>query len=211
MNKSNVPPFAELLDWLEGRLPPDKAQALAERLQSADAATQADLDWLRLFLQARQSVHFASPPPGVRETLKQRFAAYAEAPEPPGPFQRWLATLTFDSRAQPVTAGLRSAQLAQEGQQRQLIYTTEAAEIALNVHSIRPDKDFMVTGQIFPTADSPTHAFSIQLLRDAGEVALAAADELGEFTFADIPAGEYDMVVSAGQYEVVIPSLHLQL
>jgi hypothetical protein len=209
MNESNAPLFSELLDWLEGRLLPDKARAVAERLLTADAATQADLDWLRLFLQARRSVQFASPPPGVRETLRRGFAVYAEALEPPGPFQRWLATLTFDSSAQPVTAGLRSA--AAEGQQRQLIYTTEAAEIALTVQSILPDKNFIVTGQIFPMGDTPTHTFSIQLLREAGEVALAATDELGEFTLSDLPAGEYHMVVSAGQYEVVIPSLHLRL
>ena len=208
MNESNNPRFSELLDWLEGRLPPDEAQAVAERLQAADAATQADLDWLRLFLQARQSVQFASPPPSVRETLKQRFAAYAEAREPPSPFQRWPATLTFDSRAQPVTAGLRSA--AEESQRRQLIYTTEAAEVALTVHSILPEKNFIVTGQIFPMVDTPTHTFGIQLLHDAREVALAMTDELGEFTFSDLPAGEYDMVVSAGQYEVVIPSLLLR-
>ena len=208
MNESNKSHFSELLDWLEGKLLPDDARAVAERLRDADAATQADLDWLRLFLQARQSVQFASPPPSVRETLKQRFGAYAEAREPPAPFQRWLATLTFDSRAQPLTAGLRSA--AEEGQQRQLIYTTEAAEIALTVQSILPDKNFIVTGQIFPMADTPTDAFSIQFLRDAQEVALAATDELGEFTFSDLPAGEYHMVVSAGQYEVVIPSVLLR-
>jgi hypothetical protein len=208
MNESNRPRFSELLDWLEGRLLPDDARAVAERLQDTDAATQADLDWLRLFLQARQSVQFASPPSGVRETLRERYAAYTEAREPPGPFQRWLATLTFDSRAQPVTAGLRSA--AQEGQQRQLIYTTEAAEIALTVQSILPDKNFIVTGQIFPMGDNPTHTFSIQLLRDAWEVALTSTDELGEFTLADLLAGEYDIVVSAGQYEVVIPSLFLR-
>ena len=91
-----------------------------------------------------------------------------------------------------------------------MIFTTEVAEIALNVHSIQADENFMVTGQIFPTADTPPDAFSIQLLRAAVEVALAATDELGEFTFADIPAGKYDMIVSAGQYEVVIPSLLLQ-
>ena len=208
MNKSNRPHFSELLDWLEGRLLPDDARAMAERLQTADAATQADLDWLRLFLQARQSIQFASAPPGVRETLKQRFAAYAESREPPSPFQRWLATMTFDSRAQPFTAGLRSA--GEEGQRRQLIYSTEAAEIALTVQSILPDKNFIVTGQIFPMGNTPTHTFSIQLLRDTWEVALAATDELGEFTFSDLPAGEYDIVVSAGQYEVVIPSLLLQ-
>ena len=208
MNDSNIPRFSELLDWLEGRLPPEDARAVAESLHSADAATQAHLDWLRLFLQARQTVQFASPPPGVRETLKGRFAAYAEARQPPGLFQRWLATLTFDSRAQPVVAGLRSA--AEEGQRRQLIYTAEAAEIALTVHSTLPDQYFVVTGQIFPTVDTPAHAFSVQLLRDAGEVALAMADELGEFTFSDLPAGEYHIVVSAGQYEVVIPALRLQ-
>ena len=208
MNESNTSHFAEMLDWLEGRLPPDKARDVAERLQTADAATQADLDWLRLFQQARQSIQIASPPPSVRELLKQRFADYAEARQPPGLFQRLLANLTFDSRAQPVTAGLRSA--SDEGQKQQLIYTTEAAEIALNVQSNLPDKKFIVTGQVFPTADTPTHTFSIQLLHDAQEVALASADELGEFTFADIPAGEYGIVVSAGQYEVVITSFILQ-
>ena len=206
MNESNAPRFSELLDWLEGRLPPDKARDVAERLQTADAATQTDLDWLRLFQQARQSVQFASPPPSVRETLIQRFA---EARQPPGPFQRWLATLTFDSRAQPVTAGLRSA--VEEDQRRQLIYITKAAEIALTIQSILPEKNFIVTGQIFPRRDTPTHTFSIQLLRDAEEVALSATDELGEFTFSDLPAGEYDIVLSTEQYEVVIPSLHLQL
>ena len=209
MNDSNTPKFSELLDWLEGRLPPDQAQAVAKRLETADAATQDDIDWLRLFMQARRSVQFASPPSGVRETLRERFAAYAEARQPPGVFQRLLATLTFDSRAQPATAGLRSV-AADEGSQRQLIFTTEAAEVALTVQPTPPDKNFIVTGQIFPAGDIPAHAFSIQLLRDIQEVDLAVADELGEFTFANLPAGEYGMVVSAGQYEVVIPSLRLQ-
>lgn len=210
MNDSNTFRFSELLDWLEGRLPPDRARAVAERLETADAATQADLDWLRLFQLARQSVQFASPPPSVRETLKQRFSAYAEARQPPGLFRRWLATLTFDSRVQPATAGLRSAQRADEGAQRQLIYTTEAAEIALTIQPGLPDKKFIVTGQIFPQGDIPAHTFSIQFLQDVQEVGLAMADELGEFTISDLPAGEYQMVVSTGQYEVVISSLRLQ-
>jgi len=208
MNESNAPQFSELLDWLEGRLPSEQALVVAERLQAADAATQADLDWLRLFLQARHSVQFASPPPRVRETLRQRFAAYAEARQPPSLFQRWLATLKFDSHAQPAIAGIRS--VTDQGQRRQLVYTTEAAEIALTVHSILPDKNFMVMGQIFPIGDTSTNAFSIQLLHDAVEVALTATDELGEFTFAKLPAGEYEIVVSAGEYEVVISPVYFQ-
>lgn len=208
MNDSNIPRFSELLDWLEGRLPPEEAQALTERLGTAGAATQADLDWLRLFHQARQSVQLASPPPSVRETLQGRFTAYAETRQPPGLFQRLLAVLTFDSRVQPVTAGFRS--VANDTEQRQLIYTSESAEIAVTIQPTLPDKNFTVTGQIFPLRDTPADAFSIQLLRDAREVGLVAADELGEFTFTNLPAGEYSMVASAGEYELVISSLYLQ-
>jgi hypothetical protein len=208
MNDSNVSRFSELLDWLEGRLPPDQAQAVAERLETADAATQADLEWLRLFMQARQSVQLTSPPPRVRQTLNQSFAEYVQARQPPGLFQRLLATLTFDSGAQAATAGLRS--VADEGPQRQVVYATEAAEVALTIQAALPNKNFIVTGQIFPTADIPAHSFSIQLLRDIQEIGLASADELGEFAFANLPAGEYEMVVSAGQYEVVITPLYLR-
>jgi hypothetical protein len=208
MNDSNIPLFSELLDWLEGRLPPEEAQALAARLNTAGTETQADLDWLRLFHQARQSVQSAVPPPNVRQTLQGRFAAYAETRQPPGLFQRLVAMLTFDSRVQPVTAGLRS--VADDTEQRQLIYTSEAAEIAITVQPTLPDKNFTLTGQVFPLRDAPTDAFSIQLLKDAQEVGLVAADELGEFAFANLSAGEYSMVVSAGEYEVVVSSLYLQ-
>jgi hypothetical protein len=50
----------------------------------------------------------------------------------------------------------------------------------------------------------------VQLLQGNAEVALATADELGEFTFKDLSAGRYELVVSAGDYEVIIPSLQLQ-
>ena len=209
MNDSNLSRFSELLDWLEGRLPPDQAQAVAERLESANAATMADLDWLRLFMQARQSVQLTSPPPRVRQTLNQSFAEYVQARQPPGFFQRLLATLTFDSGAQAATAGLRS--VADEGTQRQLVYATEAAEVALTIQAALPNKNFIVTGQVFPTADIPAHSFSIQLLRDIQEIGLSSADELGEFTFANLPAGDYELVVSAGQYEIVISSLRIRL
>ena len=208
MNDSKNSHFSELLDWLEGRLPREKAQALAERLETADAATQADLDWLRLFHQARQSILSAAPPPSVRAALQERFAAFAETRQPPGLFQRLIAMLMFDSRAQPMTIGLRS--VADNAEQRQLIYTSKAAEIAVTVQPTLPDKNFTVTGQIFPLRDTSADAFSIQLLKDAREVGLAAADELGEFTFTNLPAGVYSMVVSAEEYEVVISSLNLQ-
>ena len=208
MNESTSPGFAELLDWLESRLPAAEAQALAERLQNADEATQANLAWLNAFLDARQKVKLAGPPSSVREVLRRRFVAYAEAQKPPGLFRRWLAILTFDSRAQFATAGLRSA--ATEGLQRQLIYSTDVAEIALNIHP-RPDNQIhTLTGQVFPTTGTAHDAISLQLLRGGSEVGLAAADDLGEFAFEAVPAGEYDLIVSAGEFEVLISAIPVQ-
>jgi hypothetical protein len=213
MNESNTARFAELLDWLEGRLPADEARALADRLQNADDRTQADLAWLRAFLQASQTVRLDAPPARVRATLRNRFADYAQAGQPPGFFRpdiyrRWLATLTFDSRAQPATAGLRSA--AAEGLQRQLIYTTEVAEIALNLYPRPPDQRFNVTGQVFPKLDIPRDVFSVQLLRGALQAGLTMTDDLGEFAFDSVPAGEYELVISAGDFDIVIVSVQLQ-
>ncbi len=208
MGDSNSLRFSQLLDWLEGKLSEEEAQAIAEQLERADETTHADLAWLRTFLQVSKAIQLASPPAEVRDDLTRRFAAYAESRQPPGFFRRWLADLTFDSQAQWATAGLRSA--ATEGQQRQLIYTTEVAEIALNIQPRAHDQRLDVTGQVFPTTKVAQDVFSIQLLQDAAQVGLAAADELGEFFFGAVPAGQYEMVVSADQFEVVIPSVPVQ-
>lgn len=208
MAESNSLRFSQLLDWLEGKLSDEEAQAIAEQLQKADETTQADLAWLRVFQRASQAVKFVSPPPEVRDELKRRFAVYAETQRSPDFFRRLLAELTFDSRTQLVVAGLRSAAI--ESQQRQLIYTTEVAEIALNIQRRAQDQRLNITGQVFPTMEVAGDTFSIQLLQDTSQIGLVATDELGEFVFEDVPAGEYEIVVSADQIEVVIPSVPLR-
>jgi hypothetical protein len=208
MAESESPQFSQLIDWLEGRLSEEEARAVAEQLGNASEATQADLAWLRTFHQASQTIKLASPPPEVRDILKRRFADYAETRRGPGFFRQLLANLTFDSRTQLATAGLRSA--ATEGQQRQLIYSTEMAEIALNIQPHPHEQSLDLTGQVFLVAEVAQNALSVQLLLDATPIRLATTDELGEFAFEAVPAGEYKIVVSAGQFEVLIPSVPVQ-
>ena len=209
MNTPHSPPFAELLDWLEGRLPPERAQAVAERLQKPEEATEADLAWLRAFAAARGSVKLAASPASVRDTLRQRFAQRSQAaPQPPSLFQRWVAALSFDSRRSAATAGLRSA--AAEGQARQLIYTTEAAEVVLNTQPGQAGPGFTVLGQVFAAAEAPAGPLSVQVLREGEEAALTVTDELGEFVVDGLAAGVYEVVVSAAGYEVVIPAVPVE-
>jgi hypothetical protein len=215
MAPPDPPSFAELLDWLEGRLPAAQVQALASRLEAASPAALADLDWLRQFLAARQSVRLAAPPPAVRAELRRRFAArvQAQANPLPGLFARLTAALTFDSRAQWAGAGLRASGGATGD--RQLIYATPSAEIeiALNLHAIEApaleSQHLDLNGQVFAAAGSPP-VYAVQLLRAGAEVALAATDELGEFAIVSIPSGDYELVLSAGDHEIQLASVMLE-
>jgi hypothetical protein len=208
MNEQDRLEFAQLLDWLEGRLPEEAARRVAEQLPGADQATQADLAWLRSFLQGAQDLRRASPPSQVRETLRQHFADFAQARRPPGFFRRLIAGLTFESLGQSALAGARSA--AGEGLQRQLIYSTEAAEVVLNIRPSAGGRTLSLSGQVFPTSGLMPETFTLQLLQESLEVALAEADDLGEFAFQAVPAGEYELVLSAPEVEIVVPSVLLQ-
>ena len=67
--------FAQLVDWVEGRLPEEEARALEARVEAADTATLADVAWLQAFALISENAVIASPPPELRETLIERFAS----------------------------------------------------------------------------------------------------------------------------------------
>ena len=211
MANLNDPEFNEILDWLEVKLPEDEAQAVAEKLASVNEATQADLEWLRDFLQTSQSIRLASPPPKVREALRRRFAVYAESRQPPSLLQRLQARLTFDSHAQLAVAGLRST--VYQGKQRQLVYETDIAEIALNIQPRAQEQRFDLIGQIFPKGNIPATGFGIQLLEEEGlvEKAMTTSDDLGEFRVEAIPQGRYGIFITTEGFTILLPSVHLRL
>ena len=209
MKKSTIE-FARLLDWFEGKLPAEEAQEISRQMEEANEESQANLAWLQSFQQARKNIQLDSPPARVLDALQQRFRAYAESRQEPGFFQRLAAILTFDSRAQLVTAGIRSA--AAEGQQRQLVYETEAAEIILNLWLSGDNGSLNIAGQIFPLGENMDPGdFTIQLLQHTAEFGLTTTDELGEFSFGEIPFGQYELIAGNDQVEIVVASVPLQL
>lgn len=196
--------FERLADWVEGRLSEEEARAVEEQV-AADEATRAEVEWLRAFARMSENIVFAEPPQEVRDELIRRFDAYAEGRRTPGFLERLIANLSFDSGLQPAF-GVRSGSY-QEAAQRQLIYTTDAAEVALN---IRPrDGRLDLDGQVF-SADDPA-SFSVQLLSGTDEVGLTATDELGQFGFESVPPGAYQVLVSSGRIEILIPPVELRV
>lgn len=198
--------FETLADWAEGRLPEAEARAVEERLADADEVTRADAEWLRAFSRASKEVVLDDPPAEQRAELGRIFESYAEGHRQPGPLKRLVATLSFGGGIQPL-AGVRSA--ASQESQGQLVYTTEAADIALNFRRRPENGKLDLDGQVFPNDDEEPEAFGVQILLGTEEVATTATDELGEFAFEGVEPGEYQILLSSDQVEILISPVEL--
>ena len=207
MPGANEIDYARVADWIQGRLSEEEARAVEEQLATADEETREEVEVLRRFIEASGSLVLAKPPPDVRETLARRFEAHARGWRQPSLLRRLVANLTFDSGFQPADAGARSAG-AQEGE-RQLSYSTDVAEIVLDVFPRPGGRRLDLGGQVFGRGDEAVGAFTVQLLRDAKEVGITPTDDLGEFAFEDVPPGVYEMVLSGEGVEILISTLRL--
>jgi hypothetical protein len=206
MPKSEDVEFARLLDWVEGRLSEREARAVEELVAAAGSATRADVAWLRTFARISEATVIASPPSEVRDTLIDRFEAYAEGKQQPGFLERLVATLTFDSDLQPAP-GLRAASIQES--QRQLVYSTDAADVAMIVRPRPSDGLVDLYGQILPVDSADAGVFGVQLLEGSSEVATTATNDLGEFTFEAVPPGVFEVLASSDRVEIRIPRVEL--
>jgi hypothetical protein len=207
MAESQDVEFNRLLDWVEGRLSEGEARAV-EELVAEDSAARADVAWLRAFERVSEETVIASLPSEIREELIERFEAYAEGKQHPGLLQRLVATLTFDSNLRPAL-GLRAA--AAPESQRQLVYSTDAADVALHVRTRPHDGLFDLNGQIFPANSADSGTFGVQLLEGTSEVATTATNDLNEFTFEAVSPGVYEVLASSDRVEIRIPHVALNL
>ena len=198
--------FSRLADWMEGRLSEEEARTVEEQLAVADSATLADVAWLRKFARAAGGTARESPPAELRSTLVSRFEAYAEGRQTPSLLRRVVATLALPGGLRPA-AGVRAA--SAQGVRRQLIYSTDELDVALNFWPRAHDKSLDLEGQVFPHDDMELVSFVVQLLRGDTEFAITATDDLGSFALESVLPGAYTMILSTDQLEVSIIPLEL--
>ncbi len=201
--------FEKLADWVDGRLTPAEIETLQTELESAGSQATADLAWLQQFRTLSKEITLAQPPRELREQLLTHLEPHIQKRQPPSLWQQLKATLTFDSGSQLALAGVRSAAQMTE---RQLIYNTTFADIVLNIQPHPPEATIDLYGQIFPLDEAEEQIFAVQLLSpQQEEVATSAADELGEFRFASLTAGRYQLLVSSDAVEISIDTLELTI
>src|SRR5215212_3273034 len=200
--------FSHLVDWVEGRLSEEEARAVEEQVAVADASTLADVAWLRRFVRATEDSILETPPPEVRSALIARFRAHAEGRRAPGLLKRVVATLTFDGGLRPAV-GARAA--GTQGARRQLVYSADDLDVALNFLPRARDKNFDLDGQVLPRDDVELGSFSVQLLQRETELGIIATDDLGAFAFESIPSGVYEIILSTDRVEVSIAPVELNV
>lgn len=205
MPNSRKPGFDEILDWIEGRLPPGEAEAVAEHV-AADEDVRAEAEWLRSFAKVSEDIVLDSPPPEVRTELSRRFEGFAEGRRQPGLLHRIFATLTFEGGMEPAF-GVRS--VGSPEAQRHFVYSTDLADVSF---SVRPRRggglDLM--GQILPNGDEDPEEFGVHLIRDIGASEMFRADDLGEFAFENLAEGTYEMILATERHEILIPPFRLR-
>jgi hypothetical protein len=199
--------FEELADWVDGRLSAARSSDLESRLHDLDPALLDDLTWLEAFSKVRAEVAVGSAPERSRGILAERFRQYA-ALRATRPWSRLaLGRLRFDSAAVPSVAGIRSFGFIDCP--RHLVYTTDVADVAVDVHRHSYDNRLDVMGQLFPSAGFLPGAFKVRLSRGADSVGVSNTDELGEFLFPDIQPGDYHMILSTGNVGILVTPVSL--
>lgn len=206
MARPQKPDTTQLLDWLENRLSADDAAAVAQAIE-ADPALQAQVAWLRDFLNTSSQVVLVDPPVGIHQQATARFVAYAQGKRPPGLVQTFIAALTADNWQRLSLAGVRNVSLRSEP--RQVVYSSELADVALNIHAQPSSERFDLEGQVFALEESAGDEFVVQLLQGGVEQRLAVSDDLGKFSLSGLPAGVYELLVSSEQGEIEIGPLEL--
>jgi hypothetical protein len=144
----------------------------------------------------------------IREALKRESLESAPAPlvaraesifEPPAARQTLreiLASVVFDSFAQPALAGARGGSSS-----RQFLLTAEDFDIHLRIWALANSR--RVTGQILSRGkNAALKNVSLHLLQEGKRIGTAAADEFGEFEFPEVVEGPVSL-------EIELPHLRI--
>jgi len=195
--------FERLLDWIERRLTDAEMREIEARLSAADPNTQAAIEWLRAFGEARARMTTETPPQSLHAALLNQFQPTLTQRI----LQRVTALLAFDSAHQPALAGVRSP----ETTARQVIYDCDLMEIAINVRPSRRGDRLDVNGQVFPRTLVTASDLVVRLFR-GGELAdIALTNEFGEFSFTDLLPGSHTLSLIAEGSQVELETLDVQL
>jgi len=187
--------FTELADLADENLP-----ASAETLRHLATCSRCSLEFqnIRETIALMRSDNTEAAPVQLVEYARNLFGS-ERITRKASVVARVFAMLTFDSLIGTPGFGLRSG--ANAG--RQLVYSTEIADIDLRVSS--QSGEWEIAGQILGSSQSEGE---VNLESDNFSVS-AKLNELSEFAFPLVPSGTYKLLVHLPDVEIQTPPLEL--
>lgn len=158
-----------------------------------------------LVAAAAGRVRFAEPPAPLRAALDARFDSWA-ATRRGRPWRAAVtAVLASATGTGPIVAGLRGAATDRA---RQLLYTTDVAEIAL--HLREHGSVATIDGQVLPLADDLDDVVVVELWRGDERCASVDTDDSGSFVLEDVVAGTYRLTVAWLDLEIGVGPVEVE-
>lgn len=209
MSKAKIT-YQRLIAFAAGELSPQERaeieQSLASDPEAAD--TVARYRAAGATMQADESV---DPPANVIAKAKAIFTPprLERTPSWWRRLEQVIATMTFDSRAQPALAGYRGS-----GSGFQLAFESSKGEVDLQVEPLGPPSPdpnsvrWQLLGQVNAPQTEPIAAVALVAANADEPTADTEADEHGMFTI-EIQPGKYDLMVQIGDTVVVLKDLKI--
>lgn len=186
--ESSTADFADVVDWLEGRLDPQAAAALERLVLVGDREVLATVAWWRRF-RAASSLTAEPVPDALATRLRSlRLDAGAGPSRDPSWLDRLVGTvrarLSFDSLHTPGLAMARSTLDAT----RQLVFSAPGLDIAVDVSETHGD-ELTAVAQLLPLDDGVEAAgVWVRTWAHTGLLSEQRSDALGRIELGVLPS-----------------------
>lgn len=193
-------PYSTLADWLEGRLEPAEAARVAAEVEHGDPALQSAARWLGGFLRCSDQMPLLTPPPLVRQRLRQHFRRWSQAKailEQPPLIAEMM--LLFDSRMDRPMMQVRGAG---DTTAVHLAFRSDQADLVVDLHP-QPEGTFRLEGQVLPIDAEASPVFEAIASSEGFMIRSVDGDELGRFVLNALPATRTELRVTNGELLLV--------
>ncbi|MGB5759830.1 MAG: hypothetical protein WBM50_23145 [Acidimicrobiales bacterium] len=199
------PSFANLADWVDGRLTRGDASEMERRVRRAGTEAAEAVAWLKGFVRFGRRNPLPAPPPVVRQRLRQSFERHhGRSPE----VIRLTAALSFDSRDDVVLSGVRGGFEIDEGYH--LAFAADSFGVLVDVLPNeagngpgRATATVRLDGQVL-TANPDAPVWSAVIEHPGGTMTDIGGDADGCFAIEGVPIDAKRLLLSNGLTEIEI-------
>lgn len=203
----------QLLDFVTNRTEAAMAESIHTHLVSGCSRCQNNLAWVEKVVRLAATDDSVEPPQWVLNQALYLFEQMGPQRQP-GFLERVMASLVFDTLAQPQMAGVRKAGLAT----RQCLYRVGDFDVDLSFEPGQAPDTVDITGQVLRAESASQEEMALQqvdhrqasLLQQTETIHTTSTDHLGEFIFEGVKPGVYDLKITLADRELWIPELEVK-